>query len=93
MFYYVRISLLLTELPYTNFIFYTLVAKNMKKKVKKALVKAKKIEKKPIPSINEIKSILTDLQRQEDRLHRIMHDLSRTKMEKFSQKTKKSSKK
>jgi|GEM_PF-4904890 len=65
----------------------------MKKKVVKSLALAKKLEKKQIPSIQEIESILRDLRAQEDKLHKIMHDLSRTKIEKTKGKRKNSSKK
>jgi len=52
-----------------------------KSKVKKALAQAKKLEKKPIPSSKDLARILDDLKKQEDRLHKLMHELSRTKIE------------
>jgi hypothetical protein len=53
-----------------------------KSKVKKALAQAKKIEKKPIPTSKDLNKILEDLKKQEERLHRLMHELSHTKVEK-----------
>lgn len=52
------------------------------KKIKKALSQAKKLEKKPIPTSKDLDRILEDLKKQENRLHKLMHELSRTKMEK-----------
>jgi len=52
-----------------------------KTKVKKALAQAKKLEKKPIPTSKDIGIILEDLKKQEQRLHYLMHELSRTKIE------------
>lgn len=56
------------------------------KKIKKALVQAKKLEKKPMPTPKDINKIVDDLKKQEQRLHRIMHELSRTKIEKNQRK-------
>lgn len=52
-----------------------------KTKIKKALAQAKKLEKKPMPTSKDIGRIIEDLKKQEERLHRIMHELSHTKME------------
>jgi hypothetical protein len=51
------------------------------KKIKKALVQAKKIEKKPMPTSKDLSRILEDLKKQEVRLHKLMHELSHTKIE------------
>ncbi len=51
------------------------------KKIKKALFQARKMEKKPLPTPKDINKIVDDLKKQEQRLHRIMHELSRTKIE------------
>lgn len=44
----------------------------MEKKVKKALAKAKKLEKHPLPTEKEIKAIYKDLEKQSDKLKKLL---------------------
>lgn len=53
----------------------------MKKKVREALQKAKHLEKKPFPTEKEIEAIFSDLRAQEEKLHKLMYELSRKPIE------------